>query len=63
MLPSELARCSGIYLWEIEGVGSYVGETRDLASRLREYPNNIRKLLLGLPYRKAKAVSFRRIQP
>lgn len=61
LLPADLSRCSGIYRWEIAGVGSYVGKSRNLARRLREYPNNIRKLMLGLPYRKGKPDGFRGI--
>jgi hypothetical protein len=49
----------GIYEWRIEGVGSYIGKSRHLRRRLREYPNNIRKLQLGLPYRKHKPTEFR----
>lgn len=52
---------SGIYEWRIEGVGLYVGKSKDLASRLREYPNNVRKLLAGEPYRKSKPDKFRLI--
>ena len=51
----------GIYEWRIEGVGSYVGKSKGLTRRLREYPNNVRKLLSGLPYRRGKPDRFRRI--
>ena len=44
----------GIYAWDIEGVGTYIGQSKNLRSRVREYPNNIRKLAEALPYRKSK---------
>lgn len=49
----------GIYEWRIAGSGSYVGKSRKLKRRLREYPNNLRKLGLGLPYRAGKPELFR----
>ena len=58
--PSQLAS-AGIYEWRIEGVGLYVGQSRRLASRLREYPNNVRKLIAKAPYRKGKPDGFRAI--
>lgn len=51
----------GIYQWEIEGVGTYIGQSRNLRSRLREYDNNVRKQMLGLPYRKSKPDAFRAV--
>lgn len=51
----------GIYEWQIEGVGSYIGKSKRLKKRLREYPNNVRKLIAGLPYRASKPQSFRLI--
>jgi hypothetical protein len=41
---------SGIYEWRIEGVGVYVGQAKRLASRMRAYPNNVRRLLAGLSW-------------
>lgn len=38
----------GIYEWRIEGVGVYVGKALRLKSRLRAYPNNVRRMLQGL---------------
>lgn len=38
----------GIYEWRIEDVGVYVGKALRLRSRLRAYPNNVRRLLQGL---------------
>lgn len=49
----------GIYEWRIEGVGLYVGQSKRLKSRLREYPNNVRKLIAKAPYRKSKPDGFR----
>ena len=43
---------AGIYEWRIEGVGVYVGKALRLKSRLRAYPNNVRRMLQGLPWRK-----------
>ncbi|KQS84800.1 hypothetical protein [Rhizobium sp. Leaf383] len=51
----------GIYQWTIEGVGTYIGQSRNLRSRLREYDNNVRKLAAGLPYRKSKPYAFRAV--
>ncbi len=51
----------GIYEWRIEGSGSYIGKSKRLKRRLREYPNNVRKLALNLPYRAGKPTSFRAI--
>ena len=50
---------SGIYEWRIKGVGVYVGKSTRLAGRKREYPNNVRKLISGLPYRKGNPDGFR----
>jgi hypothetical protein len=52
---------AGIYLWTIVGVGVYIGQARQLQSRVRQYPNNVRKLLANLPYRKAKPYNYRDI--
>jgi len=38
----------GIYEWRIEGVGVYVGKALRLKSRLRAYPNNVRRMLQGV---------------
>lgn len=51
----------GIYEWRVEGVGSYIGKSKRLRQRLREYSNNVRKLALGLPYRAGKPSLFRAI--
>lgn len=51
----------GIYEWRIYGVGSYIGKSRRLESRLREYPNNLRKMLAGLPYRAGNPEGYRHV--
>jgi hypothetical protein len=50
---------AGIYEWRIEGVGVYIGQSKRLLSRLQNYPNNVRKILAGLPWRKGSARDFR----
>jgi hypothetical protein len=52
---------AGIYLWEIEGIGRYVGKATRLRSRFNEYKNNVRKIVENRPYRKGKPDKFRRI--
>ena len=49
----------GIYEWRIAESEAYVGQSKRLRSRLREYPNNVRKLLTGQPYRRGRPSSFR----
>ena len=49
----------GIYEWRIGDESLYVGKSSRLASRLREYPNNVRKLSDGLPYRKGNPHGYR----
>ena len=61
VVPAVENNISGIYSWTVDGVGTYVGKSRNLGNRLREYPNNIRKLTLKLPYRKSKPSGFRKI--
>lgn len=51
----------GIYAWRIEGVGTYVGRYTNRSRPVREYANNVRKLLAGEPYRKSKPGNFRHI--
>ncbi len=51
----------GIYEWRIEGVGVYVGKAKKLKSRVRDYPNNVRKLIAGLPWHGNPAKSYRAI--
>lgn len=49
----------GIYEWRIGEESVYVGKSKCLKLRLRHYPNNVRRLIAGQPYRKGKPVSFR----
>jgi hypothetical protein len=51
----------GIYLWEIEDVGCYIGKYTRENRPLGEYNNNLRKMCAGAPYRKGKPTAFRRI--
>jgi hypothetical protein len=57
------ADCSrpGLYEWHIEGVGRYIGKFKRINRPLKEYGRNIVRLVSGLPYRKGKPDSFRRI--
>jgi len=52
---------SGIYEWKIVGHGIYVGKSTKISRRMREYPNNIRKLATNSPYRKNNPDGFRAI--
>ncbi|MFT4055448.1 MAG: hypothetical protein QM681_13155 [Novosphingobium sp.] len=49
----------GIYEWRIADRAIYIGKSKRLPKRIREYPNNVRKMLAGLPYRKGKQVAYR----
>ena len=40
----------GIYEWRIPGVGVYIGKAGTLSKRIRAYPNNVRRMLLDLPW-------------
>jgi hypothetical protein len=51
----------GIYAWEIEGKGVYVGKYTHKSRPLREYEKNVRRLLAGEPYRPQKPHGFRRV--
>lgn len=51
----------GIYQWSVGADAIYIGKSKRLRSRLREYPNNIRKLLDALPYRRRSPDGFRLI--
>ncbi|MGV3553631.1 MAG: hypothetical protein ACO1OD_00065 [Croceibacterium sp.] len=41
----------GIYEWRIGQFAVYVGKSKRLRSRIREYPNNVQKLINEAPYR------------
>lgn len=60
-LPIDVPNAAGVYAWEITNVGTYVGKSVNLRRRLREYPNNLRKLILGLPYRRGNIDGYRRV--
>lgn len=51
----------GIYEWRLEEVGVYIGKSCRLRKRILEYPNNVRKLSIGAPYRKGAPLGFRDI--
>jgi len=51
----------GIYVWEIEGVGTYIGKYTRRTRPLLEYERNVIKILSGRPYRPQKPTAFRRI--
>lgn len=51
----------GIYEWRIGGHSLYIGKSARLRGRIREYPNNVRKLIAGEAYRKGKPTSYREI--
>lgn len=51
----------GIYEWRIGDQGPYIGKSKRLRKRIREYPNNVRKLIYGLPYRKGKPTAYREV--
>jgi hypothetical protein len=51
----------GIYEWRIEGVGIYIGKALRLKRRLAHYPNNVRRLIQGLPWHGNPAKDYRAI--
>lgn len=51
----------GIYEWRIGVDSLYIGKSARLRGRIREYPNNVRKLIAGDAYRKGKPTSYREI--
>jgi hypothetical protein len=51
----------GIYAWDIEGVGVYVGKFTRANRPLGEYDKNTSRLLRGIAYRPAKPDGFRRV--
>jgi len=51
----------GIYEWRIGDESLYIGKSVRLASRLREYPNNVRKIIEGSPYRKSNPDGYREV--
>lgn len=60
--PARIGRDeAGIYPWEIEGAGRYVGKATRPRGRFNEHSNNVRKIAEGRPYRRSKPDEFRRI--
>jgi hypothetical protein len=51
----------GIYEWRIGSDSLYIGKSERLRGRIREYPNNVRKLITGEAYRKNKPTRYRDI--
>ena len=51
----------GIYEWRIGSDSLYIGKSGRLRGRIREYPNNVRRLLAGEPYRRGNPTSFREV--
>lgn len=51
----------GIYQWEIDGVGTYIGKYTRKSRPFREYEANVLKILEGRPYRPRKPDSFRAV--
>lgn len=50
-----------IYVWRV-GADVYVGKSINGVGRaVREYHNNVRKMLAGQPYRKSKPDAWRRV--
>ncbi|CAN5770802.1 hypothetical protein BH10ACI4_BH10ACI4_39000 [soil metagenome] len=54
-------RKPGIYVWTIEGRGSYVGRYKSIARPTREYADTLRKMLQEDRRRKATPGTYRRI--
>lgn len=52
---------AGIYQWEIEGVGIYVGKALKLGKRIRAYPNNVRRMIQGLHWHGDASKEYRRV--
>jgi hypothetical protein len=51
----------GIYEWNIDGRGIYVGKYKRIGRPLKEYGRNVHNILNGKPYRRSKPDAFRRI--
>ena len=50
-----------IYVFYIDGVGAYVGETENPKRPFTQYSRNVKKLLANKTYRKSKPDGFRRV--
>jgi hypothetical protein len=51
----------GIYIWEIESIGKYVGKYSSKKRPLSQYARNVHRLLSGRPYRKNNPEGYRHI--
>jgi hypothetical protein len=51
----------GIYEWNIDGCGTYIGKYTHISRPVREYGKNVYNLLNGKAYRRSKPDAFRRI--
>ena len=52
----------GIYIWEIEGAGKYVGKYTRIDRPMKQYGRNVRRIMNELPYHdKSKPAGFRHI--
>lgn len=51
----------GVYEWRIGHDSIYIGKSARLSGRIREYPNNVRKLIAGEAYRRGNPTSYRAI--
>lgn len=51
----------GIYEWRIEGIGIYVGKALRLKRRLAHYPNNVLRMIQGLPWHSNPTKDYRAI--
>lgn len=59
----DVADCDlpGIYEWRLGNESLYIGKAIHLRRRVRQYPNNVRKLIAGEPYRKGRPTSYRAV--
>ena len=51
----------GLYEWQIEGVGCYIGQYTHARRPRREYGLNVGRILANRPYRKNNLIGFRRV--
>jgi hypothetical protein len=54
-------KSSGIYEWRIDGIGVYIGKALKLNSRIRAYPNNVRRMIAGLHWHGDATKDYRKI--
>jgi hypothetical protein len=59
--PGVTLNRSGIYIWRVRGVGSYVGKYTHMSRPLSDYNRNVVRLLRGQAYRPNNPDGFRRI--